>query len=135
MPHHHVRVKTQGRVHDNFVRRLSHHRGQPARLARVHQEENGVVVLDKGLQLGEICLCLGFVQNRMSQHRDRQNVSLSIHAGIDFLESLGGTERLGLPPSKTVVELKQRLAHGVGERDGAIVDKRDLAHTPAHQVP
>lgn len=135
MAHYDECVESQGSVQHNLARALAHDGGQPSALARVHEQEDGIVLGDKLLQLLKVLLCLGLVGNRMAQHGHLHGMALRIDARVNLPQRLGGALGFLCAALEAVIKGEERLAHGVGEGDFGVVDKGDFAHAPAHQYP
>lgn len=69
-----------------------------------------------------------------TEHQRETPGEYAYHTWVDPPQCVCGALRLGPSTIKRVIELEERLAHGIGERNTSGVDERDRAYTPALDV-
>lgn len=92
------------------------------------------MIFDQLLQRLELCVCFFHVSDRVSRHGHRKHVASGGHAGIDLLQSLACANGLFGTAVEAVGKVVERLADRIGEGDGSVVDKCDVANTPALEI-
>ncbi len=88
MAHHEERVEPEGRVKHDLALGRAQHRRQPPALARVHEQEHDVVLVDELLERRDVLLHLldRRRRDRVPGHRDAEVVS-----GRVLQQSVNGT--------------------------------------------
>lgn len=106
MAHDDIRVEAKCRVENDLAFGLAHNGGQPTGLACVHEKKDDIVAIDQLLQLLVVCARLGLVYDWMTEHRDREDVTLSLDSWVDQLQCCCCAGGLGCAALKAVLKFE-----------------------------
>lgn len=137
MPDNDVAVESKADCDAGFVVLVGEHCGQPARLSRIQQQEENVMVGHKffdEVQILESLCDLGLSVRVVARHRHSNAESVGIDLWINLPELFGCSFGLGLSSVDGVFILVKSLPDWVGIAHFGVVNKSNVLDTPANKV-